>query len=111
MAENVLISDAVSHCVRGYWAVTHALRRQPQPTDSAAGGARVWQALATCKLERYCASPTSLDAQHVNEVHVTVPTVHPTGYVLQVSVLPGRTTDDYSSHIQQATNNVCQTSS
>ena len=39
MAENApLISDAVSHCVRGYWAVTHALRRQPQPTGSAAGG-------------------------------------------------------------------------
>ena len=46
MAENALISDAVSHCVRGYWAVTHALRRQPQPTDSAARGARVRQALA-----------------------------------------------------------------
>ena len=30
---------------------------------------------------------TSLDAQHVNEVHVTVPTVPPTGCVLQVSVL------------------------
>ena len=29
----------------GYWAVTHALRRQPQPTGSAAGGARVRQAL------------------------------------------------------------------
>ena len=41
MAENALISDAVSHCVRGYWAVTHALLRQPQPTGSAAGGARV----------------------------------------------------------------------
>ena len=26
---------------------------------------------------------TPLDAQHVNEVHVTVPTVPPTGYVLQ----------------------------
>ena len=44
MAENALISDAVSHYVRGYWAVTHALRRQPQPTGSAAGGARVRQA-------------------------------------------------------------------
>ena len=52
---------------------------------------------------------TSLDAQHVNEVHVTVPTVPPTGYVWQVSVLPGGTTDDYSSHIQQAINDVCQT--
>ena len=52
---------------------------------------------------------TSLDAQLVNEVHVTVPTVPSTGYVLQVSVLPGRTTDDYISHLQQAINDVCQT--
>ena len=48
MAENALISDAVSHCVRGYWAVTHALRRQPQPTGSAAGGARVRQDVDNC---------------------------------------------------------------
>ena len=39
---------------------------------------------------------TPLDAQHVNEVLVSVPTVPPTGYVLQVSVL-------------QAINDVCQT--
>ena len=52
---------------------------------------------------------TSLDAQHVNEVHSSVPTVPPTGYVLQVSVLSGGTTDDYISHLQQAINDVCQT--
>ena len=50
-----------------------------------------------------------MEAQHVNEVHVTEPTVPPTGYVLQVSVLPHGTTDDYSSHNQQAINDVCQT--
>ena len=52
MAENALISDAVSHCVRGYWAVTHALFRQPQTTGSAAGGARVRQALSCCCPQR-----------------------------------------------------------
>ena len=52
---------------------------------------------------------TSLDTQRVNAVHVTAPMVTPTGYVLQVSVLPRGTTDDYSSHLQQAINDVCQT--
>ncbi|KAG1681796.1 hypothetical protein GQR58_011602 [Nymphon striatum] len=42
---------------------------------------------------------TSLDANHINEVHVYTPGKPPKGHVLQISSLPGGTTDDYNEHL------------
>ena len=47
---------------------------------------------------------TSLDAEHLNEVHVNC---HAKSYVLQVDVLPGGTTNDYVQHICQALQDIC----
>ena len=42
---------------------------------------------------------TSLNTDHINEVHVYTPGDPPKGYVLQISALPGGTTDDYTEHL------------
>ena len=49
---------------------------------------------------------TSLHAQHFNKVHIIVPTVPTNGYVLQATVMRGRTTHDHGTHIQQAINDM-----
>ena len=45
---------------------------------------------------------TSVEGHHINEVHISIATVPPTSYVLQLGTctLAGGTTDDYVSHIQ-----------
>ena len=52
---------------------------------------------------------TSLDAQHVNEVHIHTSPSLSSGYVLQVSNLPGGTTEDYTEHIKNCISDVVQT--
>ena len=47
---------------------------------------------------------TSIDADHVNEVHIHVPTVPPTGYILQVGSIAGGT-----SHIHETINDITKT--
>jgi len=49
---------------------------------------------------------TSLGANHVNEVHINLPTNPPKGLVLQVGTLAGGTTDDYAEHIKISTDAV-----
>ena len=52
---------------------------------------------------------TSIDADHLNEIHVHVPTIPPTGYILQVGTIAGGTTADYTSHIHEAISDITQT--
>ena len=52
---------------------------------------------------------TSIDADHLNEVHVHVPTTPPTGYNLQVGTIAGGTTADYTSHIHEAISDITRT--
>ena len=52
---------------------------------------------------------TSLDAQHVNEVHIHTSPSLSSGYVLQVSNLPGGTTEDYTEQIKNSISDVVQT--
>ena len=52
---------------------------------------------------------TSIDADHLNEVHVHVPTTPPTGYILQVGTIADGTTADYTSHIHEAISDITQT--
>ena len=40
-----------------------------------------------------------MEGHHINEVHISIATVPPTSYVLQLDTLAGGTTDDYASHI------------
>ena len=42
---------------------------------------------------------TSVEGHHINEVHISIATVPPTSYVLQLGTLAGCTTDDFSSPI------------
>ena len=41
-----------------------------------------------------------MEGHHINEVHISIATVPPTSYVLQLGALAGGTTDNYASHIQ-----------
>ena len=50
---------------------------------------------------------TSLDAEHVNEVHLNFSSDE--SLVLQVDVLPGGTTTDYTNHICQSFTDITQT--
>ena len=43
---------------------------------------------------------TSVEGHHINEVHISIATVPPTSYVLQLGTLAVGTTDNYASHIQ-----------
>ena len=52
---------------------------------------------------------TSIDADHLNEVHVLIPTSPPTGYILQVGTIAGGTTADYTSYIHEAISDITQT--
>ena len=45
-----------------------------------------------------------MEGHHINEVHISIATVPPTSYVLQLGTLAGGTTDDYASHIQTCFN-------
>ena len=47
-----------------------------------------------------------MEGHHINEVHISISTVPPTSYVLQLGTctLAGGTTDDYASHIQTCFN-------
>ena len=49
---------------------------------------------------------TSLDAEHINEVHINFPGDAPKGLMLQIDTLPGRTTLEYVTHITQILNDV-----
>ncbi|KAG1681429.1 PiggyBac transposable element-derived protein 1 [Nymphon striatum] len=51
----------------------------------------------------------SLDGEHINEVHVYIPGDTPKGYVLQISALPGGTTDDYNEHITNSIQDIVAT--
>ena len=52
---------------------------------------------------------TSLDAEHINEVHINFPGDSPKGLMLQIDTLPGRTALDYVTHITQSLNDVTDT--
>ena len=49
---------------------------------------------------------TSVDGHHINEIHVNIPADPPVSYVLQLGLLPGGTTEDYSVHIMDCINDV-----
>ena len=49
---------------------------------------------------------TSLDAKHINEVHVNFSVEPPKSLILQIDVLPGGTTADYVGHISQSLKDV-----
>ena len=63
----------------------------------------------TYKLVKYCNvtlswDSTSVEGHHINEIHISIATVPPTSYVLQLGTLAGGITDDYASHIQTCFN-------
>jgi hypothetical protein len=45
---------------------------------------------------------TTLDGEHVNEVHVNLPTGPPLGLILQIAVLAGGATSDYVCHLKES---------
>ncbi|XP_050395021.1 uncharacterized protein LOC126812596 [Patella vulgata] len=49
---------------------------------------------------------TSLDGDHINEVHVNLPSTPPRGLILQIAVLGGGATGDYLEHIKESINDV-----
>ena len=52
---------------------------------------------------------TSLDAEHINEVHINFPGDSPKGLMLQIDTLPGGTALDYVTHITQCLNDITDT--
>ena len=52
---------------------------------------------------------TSLDAEHINEVHINFPGDSPRWMMLPIDTLPGRTALDYVTHITQHLNAVTDT--
>ena len=52
---------------------------------------------------------TSINADHLNEINVHVPTIPSTGYFLQVGNIAGGTTADNTSHIHKAISDILQT--
>ena len=52
---------------------------------------------------------TSVDGQHINEIHISIPNDPPISYVLQLGLLPGGTTENYSVHIMDCINDVAAT--
>lgn len=42
---------------------------------------------------------TYVEGHHIKEVHISIATIPPTSYVLQLSTLAGGTTEDDTSHI------------
>ena len=52
---------------------------------------------------------TSLDASHINEVHILLPGDPPKGLVLQISCLAGGTAVDYVNHISESINDTVET--
>ena len=53
---------------------------------------------------------TSLDGDHVNEVHVNLSVDPPKSLVLQIDTLPGGKACDYVDHITRSIQDVTQTS-
>ena len=52
---------------------------------------------------------TSIDGCHINQVHISIPSIPPTSYVLQLIHLPGGTTEDYASHIHGCFDSIVKT--
>ncbi|XP_050405543.2 uncharacterized protein LOC126821183 isoform X1 [Patella vulgata] len=52
---------------------------------------------------------TSLAGDHVNEIHITIGIVPPTGYVMQVAVLPGGEAVDYANHVKESLHDIVHT--
>ena len=52
---------------------------------------------------------TSLDAEHVNEVHINLAGEPPKGMILQIDTLPGGTAADYVDHITRSLDDITQT--
>ena len=52
---------------------------------------------------------TSVEGHHINEVHISIATIPPTSYVLQLSTLAGGATEDYVSHIHTCIDHIAST--
>ena len=52
---------------------------------------------------------TTINGEHINEVHISVSIVPPKSYVLSLRSLSGGTTEDYMSHICDSINSIITT--
>ena len=52
---------------------------------------------------------TTINGEHINEIHISVSTVPPKSYVLSLRSIAGGTTEDYVSHICDAINSIITT--
>ena len=52
---------------------------------------------------------TTINGEHINEIHISLSTVPPTSYVLSLRSIAGGTTEDYVSHICDTINTIIST--
>ena len=52
---------------------------------------------------------TTVDGQHINEVHFSIATIPPTSYLMQLGVLPGGICDDYLTHKTNCLDDIAET--
>ena len=72
-------------------------------------GIQVGEALEQADNSNVARDATSLDAEHVNEVHINLAGELPKGMILQIDTLPGGTAADYVDHITRSLDDITET--
>ena len=70
---------------------------------------RVGEKMYNCKGITLSWDSTTVNGDHINEIHNSVATSPPKSYVLSLKPIAGGTTDDYTSHICESIHNIYAT--
>ena len=70
---------------------------------------QVGEIMYNCKNITLSWDLTTVNGNHINEIHISVATSPPKSYVLSLKTIAGGTTDDYMSHICESIHNIVTT--